>query len=117
NEELLKEKLEALLHHHNTLLRGYGAEEFTVQGVFDSLMQIAGSILQYAAPVWKHLHAANANGAKILFEGAQGTMLDVDHGTYPFVTSSDTVAASAASGAGVGPRTVGYVLGITKAYT
>ncbi|MBU0859082.1 MAG: adenylosuccinate synthase [Alphaproteobacteria bacterium] len=117
NEDLLKEKLEGLLHHHNTLLRGFGAEEFTVQGVFDSLMQISGSILQYAAPVWKHLHAANANGSKILFEGAQGTMLDVDHGTYPFVTSSNTVAASAASGAGVGPRTVGYVLGITKAYT
>ena len=117
NPELLKEKLENLLHHHNTLLRGYGAEEFTVQAVHDSLMQIAGSILQYAAPVWKELHAANANGKRILFEGAQGTMLDVDHGTYPFVTSSNTLAAAAAAGAGIGPRSIGYVLGITKAYT
>ena len=117
NPELLKEKLENLLHHHNTLLRGYGAEEFSVQAVHDSLMQIAGSILQDAAPVWKELHAANANGKRILFEGAQGTMLDVDHGTYPFVTSSNTLAAAAAAGAGIGPRSIGYVLGITKAYT
>jgi adenylosuccinate synthase len=115
--DLLKEKLENLLHHHNTLLRGFGAEEFTVQAVYDGLMQISGSILQYAAPVWKVLHAANANGDRILFEGAQGTMLDVDHGTYPFVTSSNTLAAAAAAGAGIGPRNIGYVLGITKAYT
>ena len=80
-------------------------------------MQINGSLLQYAAPVWKRLDEARQAGEKVLFEGAQGVMLDVDHGTYPFVTSSNTMAAQAATGSGVGPRSVGYVLGITKAYT
>lgn len=117
DEALLKEKIESLLLHHNALLSGLGAETVSLQSVYDGLMQVSGTILQFAAPVWKRLAAANANGEKILFEGAQGAMLDVDHGTYPFVTSSNTVAGQAASGAGVGPRQVGYVLGITKAYT
>ena len=117
HEALLKEKIENLLLHHNALLTGLGAETVSPQAVYDSLMQIAGTILQYAAPVWRRLDAANKNGEKILFEGAQGAMLDVDHGTYPYVTSSNTVAGQAASGSGVGPRHVGYVLGITKAYT
>ncbi len=115
--DLLKEKVERLLVHHNALLKGLGAEPLDAQQVYNSLMQINGSLLQYAQPVWKRLDAANKNGEKILFEGAQGIMLDVDHGTYPFVTSSNTVASTAATGSGVGPRSVGYVLGITKAYT
>lgn len=117
HEALLKEKIENLLLHHNALLKGLGAETVSPQAVYDSLMQISGTILQYAAPVWKRLDAANKSGEKVLFEGAQGAMLDVDHGTYPYVTSSNTVAGQAASGSGVGPRSVGYVLGITKAYT
>lgn len=117
DKDLLKQKIENLLMHHNALLKGLGAEEFKVEQVYDSLMQINGSLLQYAGPVWKRLDEARQNGEKVLFEGAQGVMLDVDHGTYPFVTSSNTVAAQASSGAGVGPRNVGYVLGITKAYT
>lgn len=115
--DLLKEKIERLLIHHNALLKGLGAEIFNMRHIFDSLMQINGALLQYAGPVWKKLDEWQRQGEKILFEGAQGTMLDVDHGTYPFVTSSNTVAAQAAAGSGVGPRATGYVLGITKAYT
>ena len=115
--DMLKEKVDRLLMHHNALLKGLGADTLDAREVHDSLLQINGSLLQYAQPVWKRLDAANKNGQRILFEGAQGIMLDVDHGTYPFVTSSNTVAAQAATGSGVGPRTVGYVLGITKAYT
>lgn len=115
--ELLKEKVETLLLHHNALLKGLGAEEITVEDLYGALTEIAPKIMPFAAPVWKILDEAHHAGKKILFEGAQGLMLDVDHGTYPFVTSSNTVAGNAASGAGVGPKTVGYVLGITKAYT
>ncbi len=115
--ELLREKVDRLLVHHNALLKGLGAETFGTEQVYDSLMQINGNLLQYAGPVWKRLDEARQKGERVLFEGAQGIMLDVDHGTYPFVTSSNTVAAQAATGAGVGPRSVGYVLGITKAYT
>lgn len=117
HEALLKEKIENLLLHHNALLKGLNAAPVSPQAVYDSLMQIGSTILQYAQPVWKRLDAANRNGEKVLFEGAQGAMLDVDHGTYPYVTSSNTVAGQAASGSGVGPRSIGYVLGITKAYT
>lgn len=117
HEEILKEKLERLLIHHNALLKGLDADIFDLNNIYDSLMQVQGTLLQYAGPVWQRLDAANNNGEKILFEGAQGSMLDVDHGTYPYVTSSNTVAAQAATGSGVGPRSVGYVLGITKAYT
>ncbi len=117
DKELLREKLERLMLHHNALLRGLNAEPVDPQQVYDGLMQINGSLQQYAQPVWKRLDELRREGKRILFEGAQGVMLDVDHGTYPFVTSSNTVAAQAATGAGVGPRTVGYVLGITKAYT
>ena len=115
--DLLREKLDRLMLQHNALLRGLGAEELNVQSVYDSLMQVSGSVLQYAGVVWKRLEEARKTNQKILFEGAQGVMLDVDHGTYPYVTSSNTVAGNAASGSGVGPRMVGYVLGITKAYT
>jgi len=113
----LGDKLDRLLQHHNALLKGLGAEEFKTQEVYDSLMLTSAALLPFAGPVWKRLDAANMNGEKVLFEGAQGIMLDVDHGTYPFVTSSNTVAAQAATGTGVGPRALGYVLGITKAYT
>lgn len=115
--EILKEKVGNLLVHHNALLKGLGAETIDPDWLYNELMEIAPKILPYAAPVWKVLDEARHQNKKILFEGAQGLMLDVDHGTYPFVTSSNTVAGNAASGSGVGPKTVGYVLGITKAYT
>lgn len=115
--DTLGDKLERLLAHHNALLKGLGAQPFDAQKMYDDLMLVSAALLQFAGPVWKRLDAANRNGEKILFEGAQGIMLDVDHGTYPFVTSSNTMAAQAATGAGVGPRAIGCVLGITKAYT
>lgn len=114
---LLRQKVDQILVHHNALLKGLGAEEVVPDDLYERLIEIAPSILPFAAPVWKILDEAHSAGKRILFEGAQGMMLDVDHGTYPFVTSSNTVAGNAASGSGVGPKTVGYVLGITKAYT
>ncbi len=115
--ETLSAKLDELLLHHNTLLRGLGAETFEKQALLDQLLEIAPKILPFVEPVWDRLHAAKRDGRRILFEGAQAVMLDVDHGTYPFVTSSNTVAATAASGTGMGPGAVGFVLGIAKAYT
>jgi len=115
--EFLRQKIEALLTHHNATLRGFGAPEMSVDELMKSLLEIAPELLSYRAVVWQELQAARKNGAQILFEGAQGTLLDVDHGTYPFVTSSNTVAAQAATGSGVGPSHLDYVLGITKAYT
>ena len=115
--ELLKEKLEQVMGHHNALLKGIGAEIIKPETIYASLMEIREEILSYSGVVWKILDEAKRAGKKILFEGAQGTMLDVDHGTYPFVTSSNIVAGQAASGSGMGPDSVNYVLGITKAYT
>jgi adenylosuccinate synthase len=115
--ETLSDKLDELLLHHNTLLRGLGAEIFGKQALLDRLLALAPRILPYAEPVWERLDEARRAGKRILFEGAQAVMLDVDHGTYPFVTSSNTVAATAASGSGMGPSAVGFVLGIAKAYT
>lgn len=115
--ELVREKLEQILIHHNALLKGLGAEQVDVTGIYDKVMGVADKILPYSDVVWKTLDKARLDGKKILFEGAQGLMLDVDHGTYPFVTSSNTVAGQAATGSGVGPKAVGYVLGISKAYT
>jgi len=115
--ETLSAKLDELLLHHNTLLIGLGAEPFEKQTLLDGLLAIAPKLLPFIEPVWERLATARREGRKILFEGAQAVMLDVDHGTYPFVTSSNTVAATAASGAGVGPGMVGFVLGIAKAYT
>lgn len=115
--ELVREKLENLFMHHNALLKGLGVEPMDVGNAYQELMDVSAKILPFAAPVWKVLDEARHAGKKILFEGAQGLMLDVDHGTYPFVTSSNTVSASAGMGAGVGPKAIGYVLGITKAYT
>jgi adenylosuccinate synthase len=113
----LSDKLEELLLHHNTLLRGLGAAVVEKQAMLDWLLALAPRILPHVEPVWERLDAARRAGTRILFEGAQAVMLDVDHGTYPFVTSSNTIAATAAGGSGVGPAAVGFVLGIAKAYT
>ncbi len=115
--EILKAKLERMMFHHNALMRGLGAEEIAAEPIYNDLMAIAPEILSYAGVVWKTLDQARHDNKKILFEGAQGMMLDVDHGTYPYVTSSNIVAAQASTGSGVGPDAINYVLGITKAYT
>ena len=115
--EALKDKVEALLLHHNALLRGLGAEEVNGAELLAQLRDVALKIAPYVQTVWHRLAEARKRGDRILFEGAQGVMLDVDHGTYPYVTSSNTVAGQAATGAGIGVGAVGYVLGITKAYT
>ena len=114
--DTLSLKLDELLLHHNALLAGLNAPVFAKAALLDQLLGWAPRILPYAEPVWERLHHARRAGRRILFEGAQAVMLDVDHGTYPFVTSSNTVAATAAAGAGVGPGAVGFVLGIAKAY-
>ena len=114
--DTLSAKLDELLRHHNTLLAGFGAKTFSKDELLADLLALAPKILPYAEPVWQRLAAAKQEGKRILFEGAQAVMLDIDHGTYPFVTSSNTVASTAASGAGVGPGAVGRVLGIAKAY-
>ena len=115
--EILKEKLTNMMLHHNALLKGLGEKEVDVDEIFDALMGVKDEILSYSGVVWQVLDKARKDGKKILFEGAQGMMLDVDHGTYPFVTSSNMHAAQAATGAGIGPDAVNYILGITKAYT
>jgi adenylosuccinate synthase len=114
--ETLSAKLDELLLHHNTLLAGLGAPIFSKDKLLADLLALAPSLLPFAEPVWERLAIAKQAGERILFEGAQAVMLDVDHGTYPFVTSSNTVAGTAASGSGVGPGAVGRVLGIAKAY-
>ena len=114
--ETLDRKLNELLLHHNTLLRGLGAEQFTKNALMEKLLGWAPKLLPFAEAAWERLDEARASGKRILFEGAQAVMLDVDHGTYPFVTSSNTVAGNAAAGSGIGPHAVGYVLGIAKAY-
>ncbi|MGP1395672.1 MAG: adenylosuccinate synthase [Inquilinaceae bacterium] len=114
---LLERKLDRLLVHHNALLRGLDAPEVDRAELLDRLEDLKDRILPFAGVAWQRLDALRRAGKRILFEGAQGAMLDVDHGTYPFVTSSNTVAAQAASGSGVGPDALGFVLGITKAYT
>jgi adenylosuccinate synthase len=115
--ELLDSKVERLLLHHNALLRGLGEPEIDRAELIATLREIGPKIAPYADRVWERLDTARRAGKRVLFEGAQGTMLDVDHGTYPYVTSSNTVSGNAASGSGIGPRHVGTVLGITKAYT
>ncbi len=115
--ELLREKINNMMEHHNILLKGLGAETIDPKQIYDDLMKIATDVLQYAGVVWRLLDGVRKDGKKMLFEGAQGTMLDIDHGTYPFVTSSNTVASQAATGSGMGMSAMGYVLGIAKAYT
>ena len=117
SDENLDNKLTTLLEHHNTLRRGAGKKEYNKNKLKDDLLLIAPKILKYSKPIWKKIEEYKKLNKKILFEGAQGILLDNDHGTYPFVTSSNTVASSAATGSGCGIETINYVLGITKAYT
>ncbi|WP_108459642.1 adenylosuccinate synthase [Devosia naphthalenivorans] len=115
--DTLMVKIERLLGHHNALRRGMGLAEIEAQTIYDELTSVAAEILPFMDQVWQVLDDKRKAGARILFEGAQGALLDNDHGTYPFVTSSNTVAGQAAAGSGLGPTAIGYVLGITKAYT
>ena len=115
--EALEWRVDEVLLHHNALLRGLGEREVDRAELLAALKAVAPRVLPYAGPVWRLLDEARNRGQRILFEGAQGAMLDVDHGTYPFVTSSNTVAGQAAAGSGMAPGAVSYVLGITKAYT
>lgn len=115
--DVLKEKLDRMMLHHNALLKGLGAEEMSADEIYDALMEVSKEILPFVGVTWRVLDQAKRDGKKILFEGAQGMMLDVDHGTYPYVTSSNMAAGQAATGSGMGPDAVGFVLGITKAYT
>ena len=115
--DALPAKIEHLLQHHNALRRGFGQPDADADALLQKLCDVADKITPYAEPVWRLLHEARRQGKRILFEGAQGTLLDIDHGTYPFVTSSNTVAGQAAIGSGIGPSALSHVLGITKAYT
>jgi adenylosuccinate synthase len=115
--ETLDNRIEKLLMHHNALRRGMGEEAIDAANLKAILIEIAPKILKFSGVVWQEIEAARTQGKQILFEGAQGTMLDIDHGTYPFVTSSNVVSAQAAIGSGQGPEAIDYVLGITKAYT
>ena len=117
DSEQLMERIQNLLHHHNALRKGLGHDPVDAETLHASLLEVAPKILPFSAPVWKMLDEANRAEKRILFEGAQGAMLDIDHGTYPFVTSSNTIAGQAAAGSGMGPGALNYVLGITKAYT
>ena len=110
-------KLKEQFSYHNIFLREAGEEVASVEEAYESLQNLAPDILKFAQPVWRRLDEFRHTDKRILFEGAQGVMLDVDHGTYPYVTSSNTIAGQAATGSGTGPTTIGYVLGITKAYT
>jgi adenylosuccinate synthase len=113
----LNGKIERLLAHHNALRRGLGMEEVPARSIYDHLAAVAPKVLPFMDSVWSLLDDKRREGKRILFEGAQGALLDIDHGTYPYVTSSNTVAAQAATGSGLGPNAIGYVLGICKAYT
>ena len=117
SEQSLDNKLENILKHHNAIRKGLGKDIYLQEKLKKDLIKIAPKILKYSKPVWKKVDEFKTQGKKILFEGAQGILLDVDHGTYPFVTSSNTVAAAAAIGTGCSPNSINYTLGITKAYT
>jgi len=115
--DTLDQKIARLLAHHEPLRRGLGLEAVTAEAIRAELDCVAPKILPFMDATWELLDSARRAGKRILFEGAQGALLDIDHGTYPFVTSSNTVAANAATGSGLGPKAIGYVLGIAKAYT
>ena len=117
SEKNLDQRLESVLLHHNAIRKGLGKKIFEKEQLKKDLLKIAPDILKFSQPVWLKINEFKRQKKKILFEGAQGILLDVDHGTYPFVTSSNTVASSAATGTGCGPNSINYVLGITKAYT
>jgi adenylosuccinate synthase len=113
----LDPQLDRLTAHHDALRAGFGEPPIDRARLIADLTEIAAFVLSFAKPVWRDLNEARARGRRILFEGAQGVLLDIDHGTYPFVTSSNTIAGAAAGGSGLGPSAVGFVLGIAKAYT
>lgn len=115
--ETLGVKVENALSHHNALRRGLNQPELSAKDIVDALLELAPKLMPYVDTVWRRLEEVRRSGRRILFEGAQAAMLDIDHGTYPYVTSSNTVAAQAGTGTGLGPRAIGYVLGIAKAYT
>ena len=115
--DTLRAKIDRLLTHHDALRKGLGLEPADPEALLAALLEVAPKVLAYAKPTWRILDEKVRAGERVLFEGAQGALLDVDHGTYPFVTSSNTMAGQAAAGSGLGPRSVGYVLGIVKAYT
>ena len=115
--DALDAQLDRLTAHHDALRAGFNEPPIDRAALIAELRDIADFVLQFATPAWRMLNEARARGKRILFEGAQGVLLDVDHGTYPFVTSSNTVSGTAASGSGLGPSAVGFVLGIAKAYT
>jgi adenylosuccinate synthase len=115
--DAMEPQLDRLCAHHDALRAGFGQPPVDRAALLEALREIAPYVLQYAEPVWSRLNTVRKAGARILFEGAQGVLLDVDHGTYPFVTSSNTVSGTAASGSGLGPSATGFVLGIVKAYT
>ena len=117
DETTLSKRIDRLLQHHNTLRKGMGLEPIDKRNLFKKLLDVAPHILKFAAPVWKILNDKRKSGQRILFEGAQGALLDVDFGTYPFVTSSNVIAGQAATGSGLGPGGIDFVLGIVKAYT
>ena len=117
DKKALESQIDKLLNHHNALRKGNDVAKIDRISLIQSLEEIAPKIIPYTAPVWHELNKARKKGLRILFEGAQGAMLDVDHGTYPFVTSSNTLAGNAAVGAGIGPSALEFVLGICKAYT
>ena len=117
SEKNLDSRLENVLLHHNAIRKGLKKKIYKKAEIKKALLKIAPDILKFAKPVWLKLNEFKMERKKILFEGAQGILLDVDHGTYPYVTSSNTVPAMAATGSGLGPDKIGYILGITKAYT
>ena len=117
DEATLEARVDRALQHHDPLRKGLGIEAVDRDGLIAMLKEIAPKVLEYAAPVWKELNERKKKGQRILFEGAQGALLDIDFGTYPFVTSSNVIAGQAATGVGVGPGSIDYVLGIVKAYT
>ncbi len=117
NKKILLKRLDMILFHHNSIRKGLGKNTINKQKLINDLSKVSPKILKYSKPVWKVLDELKRKRKKILFEGAQGVLLDVDHGTYPFVTSSNTVAGATLSGTGCGPDSLNYILGIVKAYT
>ena len=117
NKKTLSKKIDMLLFHHNAIRKSLYKKQINKKKLINDLIKISPKILKYSRPVWKEINKFKIKKKKILFEGAQGALLDIDHGTYPFVTSSNTVSGAALSGSGCGPDTINYILGIVKAYT
>ena len=117
NKANLSKRIEVMLFHHNSIRKGLGKNKINKKKLLNDLIKISSKILKFSKPVWKKMDELKRKKKKILFEGAQGILLDVDHGTYPFVTSSNTVSGAALAGTGCGPDTINYILGIVKVYT